>query len=86
MVVFRCLQMREIHIPSVLIAQPEGDAIKEEILSGQEPVLVELEWRMPAQWPVAVNFWADPGDAQGAWLTLGCLPLTAVAVAVVSPE
>ncbi|CDI79694.1 vacuolar sorting receptor protein, putative [Eimeria acervulina] len=57
-------KMREIHIPSVLIAQPEGDAIKEEILSGQEPVLVELEWRMPAQWPVAVNFWADPGDAQ----------------------
>ena len=57
--------MRDIHIPSVLIAQPEGDAIKEEILSGQEPVLVELEWRMPAQWPVAVNFWADPGDAQG---------------------
>lgn len=57
--------MRDIRIPSILISKVDGKAFEEEILAGKEPVLVELEWRMPAQWPVAVNFWADPGDVQG---------------------
>lgn len=58
-------QVRDIKIPSILIAKSDGDAFKNEILSGGEPVLVEVEWKMPSQWPVAVNFWADPGDTQG---------------------
>ncbi|KAL8451726.1 hypothetical protein Emed_001888 [Eimeria media] len=57
---------RNIRTPSILIAQEEGDAFKKEILSGQEPVLVELEWKMPSQWPVAVKLWADPGDMQAS--------------------
>ncbi|CDJ63926.1 vacuolar sorting receptor protein, putative [Eimeria necatrix] len=59
-------KMRDIRIPSILISKVDGKAFEEEILAGKEPVLVELEWRMPAQWPVAVNFWADPGDVQAA--------------------
>ncbi|KAL8441669.1 hypothetical protein Emag_006961 [Eimeria magna] len=57
---------RNIRTPSILIAQEEGDAFEREILSGEEPVLVELEWKMPSQWPVAVKLWADPGDMQAA--------------------
>lgn len=59
-------KVRDIKIPSILIAKSDGDAFKDEIMSGGEPVLVEVEWKMPAQWPVAVNFWADPGDTQAA--------------------
>ena len=58
-------QTRDIRIPSILVAKADGEAFKDEMISGENPVLVELEWRMPSQWPVAVNFWADPGDVQG---------------------
>lgn len=58
------VQVRDIRIPSILIAKSDGDAFKEEISSGGEPVLVEVEWKMPSQWPVAVTFWGDPGDMQ----------------------
>ncbi|OEH73579.1 vacuolar sorting receptor [Cyclospora cayetanensis] len=57
-------KVRNIRIPSILVSKQDGEAFKEEIVSGEEPVLVELEWRMPSQWPVAVNFWADSGDVK----------------------
>ncbi|KAL8271365.1 hypothetical protein Esti_004699 [Eimeria stiedai] len=57
---------RNIRTPSILIAHEEGEAFKKEIVSSAEPVLVELEWKMPSQWPVAVKLWADPGDMQAS--------------------
>ncbi|KAL8427339.1 hypothetical protein Efla_002302 [Eimeria flavescens] len=58
---------RDIRTPSILIAKEDGAVIKQEIVAGGgEPVLVELEWKMPSQWPVGVKLWADPGDMQAA--------------------
>ncbi|PHJ21527.1 vacuolar sorting receptor, partial [Cystoisospora suis] len=55
----------DIHIPSVLIAKDDGEAIVTTILEGgeKEPVLLEMEWRIPNQWPVVIDFWNDPGDS-----------------------
>lgn len=58
---------QDIRIPSVLIAKEDGQLILDTILAGgkTEPVLLEMEWSIPNQWPVVIDFWSDPGDSQG---------------------
>ncbi|PFH34239.1 hypothetical protein BESB_073910 [Besnoitia besnoiti] len=59
---------QDISIPSILIARNDGQSILDAVLAGgaAEPVILEMEWSMPNQWPVSVDFWTDPGELQGS--------------------
>ncbi|KYK65560.1 PA domain protein [Toxoplasma gondii TgCatPRC2] len=59
---------QDINIPSVLISRADGQLILDAIIAGagDEPVLLEMEWNIPNRWPVAVEFWTDPGERQSS--------------------
>uniref|UniRef100_A0A0G4F363 Uncharacterized protein n=1 Tax=Chromera velia CCMP2878 TaxID=1169474 RepID=A0A0G4F363_9ALVE len=55
----------KVTIPSILITETDGDRLKEAVKKGkQDPtkqVLVELEWDVPQEDVVTVDFWSDAG-------------------------
>eukprot|EP00921_Rhytidocystis_pertsovi_P023693 GHVQ01037995.1.p1 GENE.GHVQ01037995.1~~GHVQ01037995.1.p1 ORF type:complete len:796 (+),score=81.71 GHVQ01037995.1:431-2818(+) len=59
-----------VHIPSILISYEDGavlvDAIEKS--SHQYPVVLELEWQLPVQWPVDVNLFTDSDDRGNEFL------------------
>eukprot|EP00920_Eleutheroschizon_duboscqi_P031768 GHVT01076534.1.p1 GENE.GHVT01076534.1~~GHVT01076534.1.p1 ORF type:complete len:744 (+),score=172.34 GHVT01076534.1:726-2957(+) len=56
-----------IKIPSVLVSYQDGQIIKAAILKHQQdpenqpPVLLQMEWNLPINWPIVVDFWGDLG-------------------------
>eukprot|EP00921_Rhytidocystis_pertsovi_P026479 GHVQ01042723.1.p1 GENE.GHVQ01042723.1~~GHVQ01042723.1.p1 ORF type:complete len:842 (-),score=122.23 GHVQ01042723.1:1004-3529(-) len=57
----------DVDIPSMLITHLDGEQVVNAIQksTNDKPVILELEWVMPVQWPVDVNFFCDSGEARG---------------------
>eukprot|EP00922_Rhytidocystis_sp_ex-Travisia-forbesii_P041213 GHVS01061541.1.p1 GENE.GHVS01061541.1~~GHVS01061541.1.p1 ORF type:complete len:622 (+),score=77.02 GHVS01061541.1:275-2140(+) len=52
---------KDIHVPSVLLSAEDGQLLKSAILKADNasPVILEMEWATPVQFPVEVNFFTD---------------------------